>query len=283
MLTRNHQVTPIGERTWMISEFGNSTMYVLEGAERALLIDTGTGIGDLQGVVRQITQLPLTVVITHAHVDHVCGAGQFDEIYIHPADIAQMNELTLEHRRWYARRAGTANGSLAEYSVEEDIVDWGKTPAVNLLHDGQTFDLGRRIVSVMETPGHSRGSVVFFDPKHRNLFSGDACSSLVLLDAPPEFAMIVTPSIEVMSVAACLGGLLRIKARGQEFDRNFTGHSRGGEPALPEVLDDLIGCCRAILDGTIEDKTYPDPVRSSHACATYRSVRIVYNETALHD
>ena len=54
--------------------------------ERALLLDTGCGIGDLKGVIRKITDKPYIVIASHGHMDHIGRAGAFDELYINPAD-----------------------------------------------------------------------------------------------------------------------------------------------------------------------------------------------------
>ena len=62
--------------------------YLITGEERALLIDTGYGIGDLRGYVESLSPLPLSVYITHGHVDHASGAGQFSDLHMDSADFA---------------------------------------------------------------------------------------------------------------------------------------------------------------------------------------------------
>lgn len=63
-------VVEIAPRTWLISEYKLVNMYLLEGDEAALLIDCGTGIGNAAETVRELTDKPLTVAITHGHFDH---------------------------------------------------------------------------------------------------------------------------------------------------------------------------------------------------------------------
>ena len=50
-------------------------MYLVEGTEKAALIDTGYGVGNLKGYIKTLTEKPLIVLITHGHLDHVAGAG----------------------------------------------------------------------------------------------------------------------------------------------------------------------------------------------------------------
>ena len=91
---------------YVIDEFGCTEIYVIVGNERALVIDTGTGIGDLKGLIEtRITQKPYDVIASHNHVDHLGGAGWFDKIYMHPADIEHTDPFfppTWEFRKTYA-------------------------------------------------------------------------------------------------------------------------------------------------------------------------------------
>ncbi len=66
----------------MILDFDDTKMFVITGSERALLIDAGLGTGDLRGYVEgMIGKLPLDVVITHGHPDHIALMGQFQGIH----------------------------------------------------------------------------------------------------------------------------------------------------------------------------------------------------------
>ena len=61
----------VSRDVWAIDEFGIDIMYLIIGTERALLIDTGIGIGNIRSVVETMTHLPYDVVNTHHHYDHV--------------------------------------------------------------------------------------------------------------------------------------------------------------------------------------------------------------------
>lgn len=76
-----------------IDEFDCVSSFMVVGSERALLLDVGTGIGDLKWVVEnRITDKPYQVAVSHNHGDHIGGAGFFDEIFIHPADMDNTDE-----------------------------------------------------------------------------------------------------------------------------------------------------------------------------------------------
>ena len=68
-------------------EDGVYRLYSLEGVHSdlfagscgALLRDTGYGLGNLKEMIRKITYKPLTILNSHAHLDHASGNYQFDE------------------------------------------------------------------------------------------------------------------------------------------------------------------------------------------------------------
>ena len=127
----------------------NESLYIIEGEERALLIDAGQRIPGLAGIVAGITSKPVTLMATHVHPDHTGSAiNEFDEMYINAADMAQ-------NPRYSGR--------------------------MKYLSDGQVIDLGGREIEVIFTPGHTPGSTTFFDKEHHYAFSGDAFGSTNLL------------------------------------------------------------------------------------------------------
>ena len=147
-------VTMIAKGTWCINEYGMDAMFLLEGAHKALLIDTGTGTFDVAALVRSITEKPLRVVCTHGHVDHVGGIGFFDEVWLHPDDFEMARTLTREQRQGYVTIMNGMSGGL--FSVtEEDVKGFDKLPQLKPLHEGDILDLGGRKVVVYETPGHT--------------------------------------------------------------------------------------------------------------------------------
>jgi len=74
---QDYEHDTLASGVYRISDFRTANCYLVVGNEKAMLIDMGTGVGDLKGFIRTITPLPLIVVATHGHVDHIGGCGQF--------------------------------------------------------------------------------------------------------------------------------------------------------------------------------------------------------------
>ena len=144
----------LDEHTWIGNGHRtyNESLYLVEGNDRAVLIDAGTRVPGLDKIVAGITSKPVTMILTHGHGDHVGGIGPFPEVWIGPAD-EQM--LRNSQRRYQGQ--------------------------VKHLTDGETIDLGGRKLEVMFTPGHTSGSATFFDKANHYGFSGDAFGSTNLL------------------------------------------------------------------------------------------------------
>jgi glyoxylase-like metal-dependent hydrolase (beta-lactamase superfamily II) len=83
--------------TYAISEYGHWERvhsYLLIGKEQALLIDTGLGIGNIKSAAKTLTDLPIKVITTHAHWDHIGGHHLFQDISIHKADAGWLKKRT---------------------------------------------------------------------------------------------------------------------------------------------------------------------------------------------
>ena len=141
-------VSKLKDKTWVFETWDNTTMYLLEGNDRAALIDAGTRCADLDKIVESITSKPYDVIITHAHPDHAGCIGYFDEVWMHRNDSVLIKERTKDYH-------GT----------------------VRYMEDGQVFDLGGRQLEVALMPGHTPGSVVLLDRAQGDCYSGDAFGS----------------------------------------------------------------------------------------------------------
>ena len=147
--------------------------YVVVGADRALLIDTGNGIGDIAAVVRRLTDKPLLVINTHSHYDHVGGNHQFDDIAALDTTYGRTNESGYDSALVRDEvsvdvlcRPLPANRDVREHS----ILPYAVTKRVG---DGETIDLGGRHIEVLHIPGHTPDSIALLDREHRQLWTGD--------------------------------------------------------------------------------------------------------------
>ncbi len=168
-------VEKIDPQTFAISEYKHweeTHCYLLCGNDRAILIDTGLGVSNIKNVVDSLTKLPVTVVTTHAHWDHIGGHRYFDDIAVHvlekdwlsvrfplPLQVVKGN-LTKEHCNFPPN-----------FDVDTYQIFHGEPQEV--LHDGDLLDLGGRMLKVIHTPGHSPGHCCFYEPGRKYLFSGD--------------------------------------------------------------------------------------------------------------
>ena len=154
----------IDEHTWEGNGYMvyNESVYVVEGNDKALVIDAGAYMPHLDKAVAALTDKPVMVALTHGHGDHVGGIVCFPEVWIHPADIPMI-----------ARNGEGYQGEIHE------------------LNDGDVIDLGGREIEVLHTPGHTSGSITFFDKERHYGFSGDAFGSTNLLLFVPSFSTLI--------------------------------------------------------------------------------------------
>lgn len=145
-------VTELAENVYLLNEFDGTNCYLVVGSEKALLIDCGTGFCDIRGAAEKLTDLPITLAATHGHGDHIGGAGQFEEIYIHRADCERLNkaQMSLLFRKAFL----ASNASVKSHGFKTSDVKPGKYKTKIIpMDDGHIFDLGGKSVRVKHTPG----------------------------------------------------------------------------------------------------------------------------------
>ena len=191
-----HLVRPLSPGVWLISEPHHVHSFLILGRDRAVLADTGLGIGDIAAAVASITSAPVTVVNTHHHFDHVGGNHQFTDTAIHHAGAAPLSApVPAGWLHSYARYAAQMAHAWQPYAatdasyfrlIDEDHLprplpagfSWGRwhigpPPPTQLLTDGDVLDLGGRSLRVLHTPGHTSDSICLLDEKEGLLFAGD--------------------------------------------------------------------------------------------------------------
>jgi len=264
---KDYIVKELAPKTWLINEFELDYMYLVEGEKRALVIDTGTGVGDFKGVIESLTKLPYEVVATHGHLDHIGGRGQFEEIYIHPADISMVKEASYVQRQDYAK-AILAKTPNVEATFDINIPIYNKEPELIEVKEGDTFDLGGRSLKVLQGYAHTPGSILLFDPLIRSVFSGDAYNPYFLLGSDGTYK-------EVLD--GFLKGAKRMLNMKNEIDNYYGGH---GAPIDPRTLPDLVSCAEGILASNIkaEDILFLGMKGDSYSFGT---VKILCNLTQL--
>ena len=176
----DYDIVEIAPKVYKINEFNLTTTFVIVGSERALSIDCATGVGDYVECLTKLTDLPITLAVTHAHVDHIGGRGQFDKMYLSAADEPIIKDVTTGARKGYVllmKLLGfkvLRSNRMKYFPVE-------KEPELGFLSDGDVIDLGGRTVTVFATPGHTEGSLSFLLNEDRILFTGDVINPQCLM------------------------------------------------------------------------------------------------------
>ncbi len=168
-------IEKIDSQTFIISEYKHweeTHCYLLCGAEEALLIDSGLGVSDIRKVVDKLTSLPVTVLTTHVHWDHIGGHGSFDKFAVHELEkewITTKFPLPLQAVK------KNLTEKPCEFPAEFNINDYQlfQGEPYRLLRDGDILDIGGRSLEVVHTPGHSPGHCCFYESDKKRLYSGD--------------------------------------------------------------------------------------------------------------
>jgi len=159
-------------------QFEEVISYLILGNRRALLFDTGLGIGEISQVVRQLTKLPVTVLNSHTHFDHTGGNAELAETLhadIMNEDVPFAGANARGQSNVYSRDALAperlcgplpSGVTAASYSVRPWHIS-------HTIKDGEHIDLGERDLEVIFTPGHTPDSLCLLDRKNGLLFTGD--------------------------------------------------------------------------------------------------------------
>lgn len=224
----------INEETWIINFMnGSQNMYLLEGEERALLIDTGWGAGNLRAHVEKLTDKPVTAALTHGHLDHSGGCGEWETVLMLPGGEADLRTC---------RRLPFDVSKLPHADFEHRIVK-----------DGEVVDLGGRTVELMDISAHSNGSLAFLDRKNGYLFVGDELESaqVLMYEVSSEAGI---PFVLDKRLRAHYANMLRLRDLKGAWNTIFPAHN--GTPIAHSYLDDYIALVEHIYagDAAIEDK-----------------------------
>jgi glyoxylase-like metal-dependent hydrolase (beta-lactamase superfamily II) len=146
--------------------------YLIVGEKRALLFDTGMGISDLKKVIARLTKLPIILLNSHTHNDHVGDNWEFSRIYGMDTDFTRQNA---RGSRVDAQTEITSDQICGGLPKGFDSKAYTTRPwkITAYTHDGYRFDLGNRTLEVMATPGHTPDSISLLDRANGLLFTGD--------------------------------------------------------------------------------------------------------------
>lgn len=200
--------------------------FLILGDQRALLLDTGAQECDLLELIRSVTALPLLVLHTHGDGDHTANDSLFSDIYAHPDEFPLL-------RRFRP----------------------GLKAQLHPITGASSFDLGGRILQVIETPGHTPGSICLLDRQNRILFSGDTVSY------GPVF--LFGDHRDIHTYRQTLAKLMELGG----FDTVYPCHNTC--PVSLTVLPALMAAVDGALDGSIVPRDNPMPMPDGASTRLY--------------
>ena len=210
--------------------------YLITGSRRALLFDTGLGIADLHSVVAKLTKLPVTVLNSHTHFDHIGDNWQFSDV------------LGVDTAYTRSNAKGATREQLRDVVVPERFClhppkgfkpeNYAIPPfkIAQFVHDGETIELGDRTLEVLLTPGHTPDSLCLLDRRHKLLFTGDTFyPGPIFLYVPETDAKAYSKSVH------------RLAALVPELDMLLPSHNLPS--AKPEMLNRLADAFDQVQSG----------------------------------
>ncbi|RXS75661.1 MBL fold metallo-hydrolase [Blautia faecicola] len=230
------EVTKIGKHIFCILDAGNSSFYMIEGDEKAAVIDTGiTTDKKILPLLRELTDKPLLLVATHAHLDHIYHMDEFEEVYMchdeKKIDATTLRTLTV--------------GRLKPWDEIHDI------------HTGSVIFLGGTELRICQVPGHTPGSVVILEARENYLFTGDAigsgCGVWMQVPGSTDLKTYYDSLIHLMHWLVDNGG--RMKFFGGHHMQAFESVAHPVyNPLGLGVLADLIDLVAQVLSGEIQGR-----------------------------
>ncbi len=154
-------------------QFQEVISWLILGKRRALLLDTGLGMRPIRPVVEALTPLPVTVLNSHTHYDHVGGNAEFERV------LATTTPYTTANQRGFPNRELADEASPTAFCTGPpaglDPATWHTRPwsSTGTVRDGSRIDLGGRVLEVLRVPGHTPDSLVLLDRKAGLLWTGD--------------------------------------------------------------------------------------------------------------
>lgn len=211
--------------------------YLIVGKKQALLFDTGMGISDIKKVTAELTKLPIIVMNSHTHDDHVGGNWQFDTIFGMDTDFTRTNA---KGSREDAQAEITPDQICGTLPKGFDVKSYTTRPwkITSYLHDGEKIDLGGRTLEVIATPGHTPDAISLLDRAKGLLFTGDTYY--------PAPIWLYRPETDFKAYAASIS---RLNALAPDITLVLGAHNIPVAP--PTVLSQLVLAFAAVRAGKV--------------------------------
>lgn len=173
-----HEIVPVGPLQCNCSIFGD------EATRKAIVVDPGDDISIIQQILERHDLAVQAIFITHAHIDHIGGAAKLKALTGAPVWMNPADQPLYDQIEWQASWLGVP-------TPERTAVDVGA-------RESQTLKLAETEFHVLETPGHTQGSLCLFAPAENLLVAGDTLfrDSIGRTDLPGGNHRMILRSIE---------------------------------------------------------------------------------------
>lgn len=236
------QIDKVAEHVWCFEDEHHDSFYLVEGSEKAIVIDTGMSKEPILPILRQITDKPLVLLLTHAHIDHIYHCDEFDTVYLHEDDSKAWKGV-LGLSMWFAAKF-MFHVKAKRYPVA----------SFHAVVEGDKISLGDYSLQIARCAGHTPGSIVVIDDANQLVFSGDAFGS-------GSGIFLWTPGSLCISRYQKELERLLITLHGKESYLFLGGHRSQGKPYSEkedthpldiQVVLDTVSLCQKIAKNTLE-------------------------------
>src|SRR3989454_1371368 len=220
----------------MMGVAGFGAIYLIDEEEKAL-VEAGTSndVTAILGAVREFGLRPADidhVIVSHIHLDHAGGAGfllkelRNATVYVH--------ERGYKHLVDPARLVASAASALGDMADEFGTMTPIPADRLHAVKDGETLDLGGRVLTFLDSPGHAPHELTVLDEKNRSVYTGDAAGLYfpgdeILIPIAP------APAFDLEDNLATFRRLLELKPRALLFS-HFGPHDRPKEPIQKQLV-----------------------------------------------
>jgi len=148
-----HEILPVGPLQCNCSIIGD------EATREAMVIDPGDDIEEILGIIATHKLKVKQIVITHAHIDHVGGAMKLRAATGAPILLNQNDYALLKMLDMQAAWVGMPSPGNVE--IDQSVAQ------------SDTVKAGSLVANVIDTPGHTEGSICLYFPTEKKLLAGD--------------------------------------------------------------------------------------------------------------
>lgn len=258
----NFKIKKIRDGVFCLLDKEEDSFYLVEGEDKAAVIDTGISEGlKIRPVLETLTDKPMVLILTHAHIDHVHHMDEFETVYM------CHDELTMPEDWLRSHMAGKALDFASTIHIDTD----------------SRIDLGGRELEICKIPGHTPGSVAIYDAKEDLVFTGDAIGS----GCGVWMQLVGSTSLEEYeeNLRFFMAWLIQRGGRMQFWGGHCTQYNQskqipGFNPLSMGLLADLIDLVRGVIDGKIAGGfvDLPPHLRLREArSAAYGRAEMLYN------